>query len=284
MIDQDIASYLAHLKYVQGRAKNTILAYRTDLRQFRQVLRRFFEGPVMASEIDANCIEVYLDWLEDRGFEASTVSRKLAALRSFFRYLDESRQLNSADLRRELQMSPPEREPPRVLSRSQVDRLIHEPAGSTGARDIRDAAILSFLYATGLRSAEATRVEVNDIDLERGVLDRARAVTDPLPLGVAYHAVERYMKEGRPQLLRNRAVAALFLNQRGEGLSRQGLWLVVKKWSAACNLGGDVSPYTLRHSLTRHLLEDGRSRREVQEVLGLSSSHAVRHHLQAVTS
>lgn len=284
MIDQDIASYLAHLKYVQGRAKNTILAYRTDLRQFRQVVRRELNGSVDASDLDPDCIEAYLGWLDERGFQATTISRKLAALRSFFQFLDRVHQFNSEELRAELWMNPPDREPPRVLSRTQIDRLIHAPAGSTGARDIRDAAILSFLYATGLRSAEATRVEVDDIDLERGVLDRPKAAPDPLPLGVAYHAVERYMKEGRPQLLRNRAVSTLFLNQRGEGLSRQGLWLVVKKWSAACNLGGDVSPYTLRHSLTRHMLQDGRSRREVQKILGLASSHAVRRHLQAVTS
>ncbi|MFP3854654.1 MAG: tyrosine-type recombinase/integrase, partial [Anaerolineales bacterium] len=152
------------------------------------------------------------------------------------------------------------------------------------ARNIRDAAILAFLYVTGLRAAEAVRVSVHDLDLQRSVLDRPGAETDPIPLGIAHHAVERYVKEGRPQLLRNRGEPILFLNQRGSGLTRQGLWLVVKRWAKACNLPDDVSPYTLRHSLTQHLLSSGRSRQDVQQRLGLSSPNTIRYHLSAQSS
>ncbi len=160
--------------------------------------------------------------------------------------------------------------------------MLQAPSGLPGARDIRDAAILALVYATGLRAAEAVELTVHDIELERGVLDRPKSEADPLPLGIAYHPVERYIKEGRPQLLRNRGEPTLFLNQRGEGLTRQGLWLVVKKWAEVCGLSEDVSPYTLRHSLTRHLLQSGRSRREVQELLGLSSPNTLRYHMQSL--
>lgn len=281
MIDQAIAGFLAHLKYERGAARNTIIAYRTDLFQFRGVLRDDRGGGIQASDLAKGDVESYLDWLSEQEYKSSTISRKLAALRSFLRYLGSRDGLVIAGLLEQLKWESPERPRPFALSRQQIGRLLQAPAGRTGARDIRDAAILALVYATGLRAAEAVELTVHDIDLERGVLDRPKGERDPLPLRMAYHPVERYIKEGRPQLLRDRGEATLFLNQRGEGLSRQGLWLVVKKWAERCGLGEEVSPYTLRHSLTRHLLQAGRSKDEVQELLGLSSPNTIRYHLRA---
>lgn len=279
MIDQDIAAYLAHLKYIQGGAKNTIVAYGTDLRQFRRVLAEQAPNSLETESIDPESITPYLAWLQDRAFKPSTVARKLAAIRSFLAFMESERGLQVAALQDELRPPVTERKPPKALTRRQINRLIHMPSRSTDARDIRDAAILSFLYATGLRTAEAVAVEVHDIDLTRSVLDRSGAETDPLPLHVAHQPLERYIKEGRPQLLRKPGVSALFLNQRGNQLTRQGIWLVVKRWAKSCGLGNGVSPYTLRHSLTRHLLQSGRTRREVQATLGLSSPNSIRKHL-----
>ncbi|HEX9796426.1 MAG TPA: tyrosine-type recombinase/integrase [Anaerolineales bacterium] len=276
MIDEDIARYLGHLKYVQGGAKNTILAYRTDLQQFRQVLRLDQGTPVDTAGLSRASLKAYFEWLARKQFRPATVARKLAALRSFFGYMEENQGLATKTLVKSLRLPAPERKQPRSLSRAQLARLLEAPSGGTSARDLRDSAILSFVYATGLRAADAVEVTIHDLNLTRGLLDRPGASTDPLPLGISRHALERYVKDGRPQLLRNRGEPALFLNQRGQRLSRQGLWLVVKKWSQACNLGEDVSPYTLRHSLTRHLLQQGRSRQEVQHLLGLASPSTIR--------
>jgi len=276
VIDQDIARYLGHLKYVQGGAKNTILAYRTDLQQFRQVIRRSLGGPVDAGLLDQTSLEPYFDWLKDKRYRPATVARKLAALRSFFGYLEDNQGLVATPLIRALRMPAPERKLPKSLSRTQLAYLLEAPAAGTSAHDLRDSAILSFVYATGLRAAEAVEVTIHDLNLTRGLLDRPGAPTDPLQLGISRRALERYVKDGRPQLLRNRGEPALFLNQRGQRLSRQGLWLVVKKWAQVCNLGEDVSPYTLRHSLTRHLLQQGRSKQEVQHLLGLASPSTIR--------
>lgn len=282
MMDQAIARFLAHIKHVRGGAKNTILAYHTDLTQFRRVLKRNHDNSALPpAELNSERLDDYLDWLEQRDYRPATVARKLAALRSFLQYLKEYESVAIDGLLAELQGPKPSQREPRVLSPEEVERLLQAPSNSTSARDMRDAAILSLLYATGLRAEEAVAVQVNEIDLQRGVLSRQGEPTDPLPLRGAYHRVERYLKEGRPQLQRKRGERALFLNQRGQGLSRQGLWLVVKRWAAACNLGEDVSPYTLRHSLTRHMLDAGRTKKEVQQLLGLASTSTLRRHRQS---
>ncbi|MGA9531145.1 MAG: tyrosine-type recombinase/integrase [Anaerolineales bacterium] len=281
MIEQDIASYLAHLKYVQGGAKNTVVAYGTDLRQFRRVLGHHSDGALDTETLSPEAFSPYLDWLEEQAYKPSTIARKLASLRSFLAYMEQERGMHVSEHLKRLSSPPSRPNAPRALSRRQINRLIHEPSGSTNARDIRDAAILSFLYATGVRTAEAVAVTVHDIDLTRSMLDRPYAETDPLPLHVAHQPLERYIKEGRPQLLRKAGESALFLNQRGRRLTRQGIWLVVKRWASACDLGQDVSPYTLRHSLTRHLLQSGHTRREVQATLGLSSPNSIRKYLSS---
>lgn len=269
------------MKYEQGGAKNTIVAYRTDLLQFRQVLNRSLAQGIEGGELAPAHFDPYLRWLSQQDFKASTRARKLAALRSFVSYLaaEEGLQLNGHIDK--LALPKEQRHVPQALSKAQIMELIAAPAEGTSARDIRDAAILSFLYATGLRAAAAVHVTVDELDFDRGVLLRPQQGADPLPLGIAHHAVERYVKEGRPQLLRNRGEETLFLNQRGTGLTRQGLWLVVKRWAKSCNLPSEVSPYTLRHSLTQHLLSKGKSRQEVQKRLGLTSANAIRYHLSA---
>lgn len=281
MIDQAIARYLTHLKYDQGGAKNTIIAYRTDLLQFKQVLKRNFSEELRSQALQASHLNPYLVWLKDQEYKPATIARKMAALRSFVSYLHDQEGLDLDGHLRKLELPKDQRHKPQALSPPQIRQLLSAPAASTSARDIRDSAILAFLYATGLRAADAVQVKVDDLDLERGVLDRRQAETDPLPLGTARQPVQRYVVEGRPQLLRNRGESTLFLNQRGTGLTRQGLWLVVKRWAKACNLPPDVSPYTLRHSLTQHLLNSGLPRQEVQHRLGLSSANAIRYHLSA---
>ncbi len=223
MIDQAISNYLRHLKYVRGGAKNTIMAYRTDLLQFKQVLKHSAAVKLPGVGLKKYHLEPYLEWLESKDYQPSTVSRKLAALRSFITYLQEEEGLDRDGFLEKLELPSDQRRKPKALTPGEIKQLMAAPAAGTSARDIRDAAIIAFLYATGLKAAEAVRVEVGDLDLRRGLLDRPYAEIDPLPLGVSYHAVERYVKEGRPQLLRDRGEQVLFLNQRGTGLTRQGL-------------------------------------------------------------
>jgi integrase/recombinase XerD len=202
----------------------------------------------------------------------------MAAVRSFLDYLQGSGTLTEDSLRAELRPPRASRPKPRVLTSDELEALLQAPARQDSPRAFRDAAILALLYATGLRAAEVVALEVEHVDLEDGWVSRPEHPEPRLPLGVALHPMRRYVVDGRPHLARRADERSLFLNQRGDRLSRQGLWLVVKRWTARAGLGSDLSPHSLRHTLAHHLLKEGHSRREVQQVLGLTSANAMRLH------
>jgi integrase/recombinase XerD len=136
--------------------------------------------------------------------------------------------------------------------------------------------LLAVLYATGLRAADAVGLRLSDLDLPEGRLRRASDEGGWISLGPAQPVLKRYLDEARPQLVHDSEVSAVFVNQRGKPLSRQGLWLIVKHWADATGLGEKVSPHSLRHALIQHMLAGGKSRRDIQHVLGLRSPNAIR--------
>lgn len=275
-MDAAIKRFLDYLERVQDRAKNTILAYRADLRQLSQVLEEHAGGPVSPGIISGDLLSEYVGWLTSRGYQPSTVSRKMAAVRSFLEYLSTQERRVDPSLLAGLQPPPTPKRRPRVLTREEVRSLINAPREEDSPRAMRDAALLALLYATGMRAAELVRLNVGDVDVFTGRVRKNSAGEELLPLGVAYEPLRRYLGEGRPQLLKGSGERSLFLNQRGQRLSRQGLWLVVKKWARREGLGEDVSPHTLRHSLAYHMLREGKTRRQVQRKLGLASPSAIR--------
>ena len=174
-----------------------------------------------------------------------------------------------------LQLPQNPRQPPKVLSRDEIYKLIHAASRVETPRAIRDFAVLSLLYATGLRATEVIALDVDDIDLQDGFIRTSPSRPEPISLAGAHKPVQAYIEKGRPYLLRASDVQALFVNQRGKRLSRQGLWLIVKRWASEVGLSSDISPQTIRHSLVRHLLEQGKSRSEVQALLRLSSPNTL---------
>lgn len=270
-----IRRFLTHLDQEREAAENTILAYEADLRQLESVLQSVSNERVMPEDFDQQAIHTYSTWLNRQGYRPSTVSRKMAAVRSFLEYLATEEQVVVSDLVEELNPPSIPRREPRVLTRGEIERLLQSPAGSQNPRRIRDHAILNLLYATGLRATEAIALNLEDVDPLRGLILGAPNRDQPLSLGRALLPVRRYLKEGRPGLVRSQQERAFLLNQRGKRLSRQGLWLVVKRWAEAADLGDDVSPHTLRHTRTQNLLSRGKSKREVQTFLGLSSPNAI---------
>jgi purine-nucleoside phosphorylase len=156
----------------------------------------------------------------------------MAAVRSFLDYLHTSDVLTDVSLRSELRPPRAPRPRPRVLSSEELQALLDAPAKQDSPRSLRDAAVLALLYATGLRAAEVVGLKVDDVDLDRGWVERPGHPDPPLPLGRALKPMRRYVVDGRPHLTRRPDERALFLNQRGDRLSRQGLWLVVKRWTA----------------------------------------------------
>jgi integrase/recombinase XerD len=266
------------MRDVRGSSPNTLLAYRADLRQFLTAISPSPARAVEALDITPTSLTNYVAWLRQQGYKPATVSRKMAAVRSFLEYLQRENILSDPTLRAGLRPPRAPRPRPRVLSAEELSALLTAPAQQDSPRALRDAAILSLLYATGLRAAEAVALRVDDVELEEGWVARPQQDQGRIPLGTALQPMRRYVVDGRPHLARRVDDRSLFLNQRGQRLSRQGLWLVVKRWTARAGLGGDLSPHSLRHTMAQHLLQQGRSRKEVQQLLGLSSANAMRLH------
>jgi len=277
-MDDFIRRFLGHLRTVQGSSPNTLLAYRTDLEQMVSAVSDRIGRTITPDDLSPETLSGFVTWLSQRGYRAATVSRKIAAVRSFIDYLARHEGRVDPSLIATLRPPPTPRHPPRVLGPQEIDALLAAPARENTPRGLRDAAILALLCTTGMRASEAISLRVEDIDLGRGIVFRRHSEgqdDQALPLDRAVQPLRLYLDEGRPQLARNPDVPALFLNPRGRHLSRQGLWLVIKRWAAACGLEDAISPHTLRHTLAQRLLESGSPRKHIQELLGLSSPNTL---------
>ena len=199
----------------------------------------------------------------------ATLQRKVACLRSFYRHLRRQGILD-ADPTANLRAPKQSRRLPQVLSRDEVAKLLEQPRG-TEPPALRDRALLELMYACGLRASEAIDLDVGDVDLEAGIL-RARGKGSKerlVPVGsAATRAINAYLGRGRPKLVGDRLESRLFVNHRGSGLTRQGLYKIVQRHAAAAGLAERMSPHTLRHTFATHLLAGGCDLRSLQEMLG----------------
>ncbi len=268
--------FLAYLELERGLSRNTLEAYRSDLLQFGEFLRRCELKAIEAGHGDlAAFLAELAGGTEDRpAVAAATLQRKAACLRSFYRHLRREG-LVEHDPTAELRGPPKTRRLPMVLSREEVAKLLSEPAG-TEPRALRDRALLEVMYACGLRASEVVGLELTDIDLEEGLL-RARGKGSKeriVPIGrQAVAALRAYSLRGRPALVSARASRAeagqhVFVNCRGSGLTRQGLYKIIQGHARRAGLGEKMSPHTLRHTFATHLLAGGCDLRSLQEMLG----------------
>jgi integrase/recombinase XerD len=274
-MENAILRFLTHMDEKRGCADNTIQAYRADLQQFNHVVQVSKTGPVTPDMLNPDTLVSYVRWLQGQGYQPATVSRKIAVVRSFLNYLRDIEGISFPQYADELTSPPSPRREPRVLSREETEALLKAPTRFDNPRAIRDQAILGFILATGFRVAEVILLRIEDVDLSRKEVYRPQSPDRPIPLGSAEESIRMYVTKSRPHLARNPREKAFFLNQRGKSFTRQGLWLVVKRWAKIAGLGSDVSPKTLRHTLTKNLLDLGKTRREVQKFLGLSSPNAI---------
>ncbi len=257
--------YLASLRSERGLATNTLAAYRRDLTQYLDSL----EG----APPDPGLVSAFVEELYGRGLAATTVARKIAAVRGYHRFLvAEGMAPEDPTV---LLESPRRAEPlPKALTVEDVSRLLDAPDRGSPL-GIRDAALLEFLYATGCRVAEAVGVDVLDIDLENGsALVTGKGSKQRLvPLGrYAIAAIEAYLPLRMELRGGDRDPERLFLNARGRPLTRQGVWQIVRRHARAAGFDeARVSPHVLRHSAATHMVEGGADLRSVQEILGHAS-------------
>jgi integrase/recombinase XerD len=270
-IEGEVLDFLAYLELERGLSRNTLEAYRSDLLQFGDFLRRsrLTLAQTRHGDIAAFLSELAAGTPERPPVAAATLSRKVAALRSFYRHLRREGTLEH-DPTAEVRGPRKTRTLPRVLSREEVTRLLAEPRGAD-PRAVRDRALLEVMYACGLRASEAIALELADVDLEEGVLcARGKGTKERIvPIGrQAVAALRAYCRSGRPELLGAGAESRLFLNRRGTRLTRQGLYKIVQGHARRVGLEEKMSPHTLRHTFATHLLAGGCDLRSLQEMLG----------------
>jgi integrase/recombinase XerD len=272
-VRQVIDNFLNYLTVEKGFPPNTIAAYRNDLNQ----LAGFIEEeaakrgsiPPWAS-FDRQSMLSYLLDLRQRNYAATTIARKVAAVRSFFKFMV-AEGLIKANPIQDVRSPKIGRSLPKPISFSQVRRLIEQPGKLSTPEAKRDRAMLELLYASGMRVSELVSLNLGDVDLEGGYVrclgkgNKERVI--PI-YEQAVLAVKEYIEETRPQLMRNDDEKALFLNPRGERLTRQGFWQKLKGYAKSANLESEVTPHTLRHSFATHMLSGGADLRSVQELLG----------------
>lgn len=266
-----IAEFLVSVTAERGLARNTSVAYRRDLIQYRDFLED--RGLSDMDAITPDDVSAYAAALGGRDLAATTIARKIAAVRGLHRFLVAEDMVTGDPT---ALVAAPKRPAsiPKALSINEVGRLIAAAAGETAA-NVRDTALLEFMYASGARVAETVGLDVLDLDLGDSVaLVTGKGSKQRLvPLGsYAVAALERYL-ERRLELKGDRPdPGALFLSTRGRRLTRQAVWQLVRKHAAAAGLDVDaVSPHVLRHSAATHMVEGGADLRTVQEILGHAS-------------
>jgi integrase/recombinase XerD len=271
-----IARFLDYLSVERGVARNTLDAYRRDLTRYAAYLRE--KGIADATKVDEATVSGFVGQLSVREYEeghryrASSVARALAAVRAFYAFLLREGEADADPSEGVIRPKVP-RTLPRPLTVDEVASLLAVPNDAQPA-GLRDRAILEVLYGAGLRISELVGLDVDDVDLEEGSVkvmgkgSKERVV----PLGrFATRAVSSYLTRVRPALARQKSGAALFLNQRGGRLTRQGADRVLHVAAAGAGMKKRVTPHMLRHSFATHLLEGGADVRAVQELLGHAS-------------
>jgi integrase/recombinase XerD len=266
-----VLDFLAYLELERGLSRNTLEAYRSDLLQFGEFLTRRGLDPLRCEPADlAAFISELAEGRNGRKPVASaTLQRKIACLRSFYRHLRRE-QIIDHDPTSELRSPRQRARLPKVLSRDEVQSLLAQPRGNSPAA-LRDRALLETMYACGLRASEAIGLELSELDLEAGIL-RARGKGSKeriVPVGSkAIETLGVYLERARPRLVGLSDEPRVFVNLRGGGLSRQGLYKIVQRHARSAGLEQRMSPHTLRHTFATHLLAGGCDLRSLQEMLG----------------
>lgn len=266
----DIDEFLADIRSEKRLSVNTLVAYGNDLRQFRGYLDR--QG-IKDWDTDAATVLNFVAWLKDQAYAPASLARKLAATRTFFAFLVRRGTLRSDPAAR---IGTPRVGPftPRTLTTEEIHRLLLAPTGRHTVEALRDQAMFELLASTGMRVSEVVSLDVGDIDVASGTVKcmgrGGRARTLPIDARVLA-PLQTYLQRGRLLLAREPASGALFLNHRGDRLTRQGFWLVLKGYAKDAGIAGTLTPHTLRHSFAAQLIGGGALLREVQQRLGHAS-------------
>lgn len=261
-----IQAYENYLSKVKHASANTIASYMRDIRQFSQWLNST-EG---IDVIDATQLNIsdYLRHQQSDGRSNATMSRSLASLKNFYQYLVSSGFLEKTPVT-DLRVDRGEKKLPQILTGREIELLLSQPV-CVDHKGYRDKAMLEVMYATGMRVTELISLDVDDVNLELGVIKcngvkKSRAI--PL-YPMALRSLSIYMREVRDAMVSDPDETALFVNVGGARMSRQGFWKILKHYQETAHIDKEITPHTLRHSFAVHLLENGADIGSLQELMG----------------
>ncbi len=266
MNDKNLLDFERYLIYEKELSSNSVESYIRDVKQFLEFLESSDEELLEANK---TLVLTYLMKLQKDDKSSSTIARNIASIRSLYQFL-----LNEGLIKKDptmnLKTPKTEKKIPQVLTIDEIESFLLEPDTST-AKGSRDRAILELLYATGIKVTELIELNVVDINITTEQIYCGQGTQNERAIPISKSAVEMikfYIDDYRGQFLKDKSETALFINQRGNRLTRQGVWKIIKQYRESSNIKKEITPHTLRHSFAVHLLENGADLKSVQELLG----------------
>lgn len=263
-----VQAYENYLSKVKHASENTISSYMRDIRQFASWITE--EAKVDILDVEQLNISAYMDHLKTDGRSGATISRNLASLKNFYAYAVSSGFLEKTPVT-EIKIDRGEKKQPQILTSREIELLLSQPA-CVDAKGYRDKAMLELMYATGIRVTELIELDIDDVNLDVGVIKCTGAKkVRTIPLyPAALRALTAYLREARDSMIISPDEQALFVNISGVRMSRQGFWKIIKHYQQTANIEKEITPHTLRHSFAVHLLENGADISSLQELMGHS--------------
>ncbi len=276
-MEKQIKQFLDFLQNEKRVSNNTLQSYSRDIHQYESYVS---QNKINYAKADAQKITDYLKHLQDMGKKTSTISRSLASIRSFYQYLVRVKKIKH-DPTENIQSPKVEKRVPCVLTSEEVENLLSQPK-DVDLKGTRDKAMLEVAYATGMRVTEIISLNVDDVNIEQGFITCSSATKQRnIPLGsISIAALNEYVKEARPIMIKDENEKALFVNVNGKRLTRQGFWKIVKFYKEQAHITKDITPHVLRHSFATHLLQNGADLKAIQTMLGHSDISSTQVYMQ----
>ncbi|MBR0350785.1 MAG: site-specific tyrosine recombinase XerD [Clostridia bacterium] len=276
-MEKQLKLYFEFLENDKKLSDNTLQSYKRDLKQFKQYLDSSDKN---YSKLTNQDIKDYISHLQEIGKKASSISRCIASIRSFYQYELKNKKIKE-DPTDNIQSPKIEKRVPSVLTSKEVALLLDQPK-DVDLKGIRDKAMLEFAYATGMRVTEIISLNIENVNIAEGyVVCKTGSRQRNIPLGnMALKALEEYIENAREILIKNENEKALFVNINGKRLTRQGFWKIIKYYKEQAHITKEITPHVLRHSFATHLLQNGADLKAIQTMLGHSDISSTQVYMQ----
>ena len=276
-MERQLKLFFEFLENEKKLSDNTLQSYKRDLKQFRKFLESYSLHYNKVSEDDIN---FYIKELQDNGKKASSISRAIASIRSFYQFVLKRKKVKK-DPTANVKSPKIEKRVPSVLTSKEVELLLDQPK-DVDLKGTRDKAMLEFAYATGMRVTEIISLDIDDVNLDEGYVNcRNGNKQRTIPLGtMALNALKEYIEDARDILIKDENQKALFVNVNGGRLTRQGFWKIIKYYKEQAHITKDITPHVLRHSFATHLLQNGADLKAIQTMLGHSDISSTQVYMQ----